>query len=120
MFSQQKYQNLLWEISGNGLEKSSYLYGTMHVSKKVAFRLDDVFFEVLDKSECVALESDPTTWLDFNYENMTLGQQNNSRSYRSDFYTQLFELSSPDEIMVRSAIRFDNNIINGYLYRKDP
>ena len=42
-FSQQQYQSLLWEITGNGLDKPSYLYGTMHVSKKVAFRLDDVF-----------------------------------------------------------------------------
>ena len=37
-----KYQGLLWEITGNGLEKTSYLYGTMHVSRKIAFNLDDV------------------------------------------------------------------------------
>ena len=39
----QEENSLLWEISGNGLEESSYLYGTMHVSQKIAFRLDDVF-----------------------------------------------------------------------------
>ena len=58
-FGQEK-NSLLWEISGNGLEKTSYLYGTMHVSKKIAFRLDDVFYEALDQSEKVALESDPS------------------------------------------------------------
>ncbi|WP_452599236.1 TraB/GumN family protein, partial [Pontimicrobium sp. MEBiC01747] len=58
-FSQEKQKSLLWEISGNGLEKPSYIYGTMHVSKKVAFRLDDVFFEALENSESIALESDP-------------------------------------------------------------
>ena len=54
-FAQQKYQSLLWEITGNDLEKPSYLYGTMHVSKKVAFRLDDVFYKALNESECIAI-----------------------------------------------------------------
>lgn len=48
-FSQEQEQSLLWEISGNGLKQSSYIYGTMHVSKKVAFRLDDVFLKLLKK-----------------------------------------------------------------------
>ena len=79
--AQEKNQSLLWEISGNGLTKPSYIYGTMHVSKKVAFRLDDVFFEALDKSETVALESDPSSWLPFNYETLILSPQN--YSYRN-------------------------------------
>jgi uncharacterized protein YbaP (TraB family) len=37
---------LLWEISGNGLEKPSYLYGTMHVQDKRAFEFSD---SVLDR-----------------------------------------------------------------------
>jgi len=36
-FSQEQEQSLLWEISGNGLKQSSYIYGTMHVSKKSSF-----------------------------------------------------------------------------------
>ncbi|MGJ8591357.1 MAG: TraB/GumN family protein [Aquaticitalea sp.] len=119
LFSQQKYQSLLWEISGNGLEKSSYIYGTMHVSKKIAFRLDDVFYKALEKSECIALESDPTTWLDFNYENKMLSALDYIDDYSSNFYVDLFALSPPTEFMVRRSIRFDNDIINGYLYRKD-
>ncbi len=63
LFAQEE-NSLLWEISGNNLKQSSYLYGTMHVSQKIAFRLDDVFYEALDKSEVVALESDPDTWLE--------------------------------------------------------
>ncbi|MEM9679286.1 MAG: TraB/GumN family protein, partial [Bacteroidota bacterium] len=118
MFSQQKYQSLLWEISGNGLEKSSYLYGTMHVSKKVAFRLDDVFYEALNKSECVALESDPTSWPEFNYELM-MGEYSSYDSYRSQFYTDLFKLDHPKELSIRNSIRMDNSVINGYLYRKN-
>ncbi|HEX2683966.1 MAG TPA: TraB/GumN family protein, partial [Ferruginibacter sp.] len=36
-----KYPSLLWEITGNGLTKPSYLFGTMHVSSKMVFHLSD-------------------------------------------------------------------------------
>lgn len=117
-FAQQKYQSLLWEISGNGLEKPSYLYGTMHVSKKVAFRLDDVFYKALNESDCVALESDPTTWPGFNYE-MMVGEMGYYNNYRNEFYTNLFKLSHPEEMAVRGSLRMDNNAVNAYLYRKN-
>ncbi len=117
-FSQQKYQSLLWKITGNGLEKPSYLYGTMHVSKKVAFRLDDVFYKALNESDCVALESDPTTWPGFNYE-MMIGEMAYYNNYRNDFYTNLFKLAHPEEMAVRASLRMDNNAVNAYLYRKN-
>lgn len=117
LFSQQKKHSLLWEVSGNGMEKPSYLYGTMHVSKKVAFRLDDVFFKALQESETVALESDPTTWLAHNYESTTHTSQRNY-SYEKNFYTLNFNPVFSKKETVRSIIRFDNRIINGYLYRK--
>ena len=116
-FSQQQYQSLLWKITGNGLEKPSYLYGTMHVSKKVAFRLDDVFYKALDKSDCIALESDPTTWPEFNYE-MMLGQMAAYTNYNENFYTNLFKLTHPEEMAIRGSVRMDNNAVNAYLYRK--
>ena len=117
LLAQETQQSLLWEISGNGMEKPSYLYGTMHVSKKVAFRLDDVFFKALNEAETVALESDPTTWLAYNYES----KNNFSRSrYTSStrFYDRNFNPEFSSKEMVRGIIRFDNRIINGYLYRK--
>ncbi|WP_299108013.1 TraB/GumN family protein [uncultured Winogradskyella sp.] len=116
-FSQQQYQSLLWEITGNGLEKPSYLYGTMHVSKKVAFRLDDVFYKALEESDCIALESDPTTWPGFNYE-MMLDQMAAYSNYSNEFYTNLFKLTHPEEMAIRGSVRMDNNAVNAYLYRK--
>lgn len=115
--AQQKYQSLLWEISGNGLEKPSYLYGTMHVSKKVAFRLDDVFFKALNNSECVALESDPSTWLAYNYNNNDFNF--GYGFYQNDFYSNLFKLEHPSQLAIRNNISIDNQLISGYLYRKD-
>jgi uncharacterized protein YbaP (TraB family)/uncharacterized protein YrzB (UPF0473 family) len=117
-FSQQKYQSLLWKITGNGLEKPSYLYGTMHVSKKVAFRLDDVFYKALNESDCIALESDPRTWPGFNYD-MMLNEMANYNNYRNEFYTNLFKLTHPEEMAIRASVRMDNNAVNAYLYRKN-
>lgn len=61
---EKKYQSLLWEISGNGLTKKSYMYGTMHVSDKVSYHLSDSFFAKLLEADIVANESDPETWTD--------------------------------------------------------
>lgn len=117
-FAQQKYQSLLWEISGNGLDKPSYLYGTMHVSKKVAFRLDDVFYKALNESECIALESDPMTWPGFNYD-MMVNEIAFYNNYQNEFYTNLFKLTHPEEMAIRASVRMDNGAVNAYLYRKN-
>ncbi|MBJ2175115.1 TraB/GumN family protein [Aureibaculum sp. A20] len=118
--AQQKYQSLLWKISGNNLEKDSYLYGTMHVSSKVAFRLDDVFYKSLEKSEVVALESDPTEWLENSYDMINAGMSyyGAGNFYNKDFYGALFELPFPQKLAIRNAIRLDNTLVNSYLYRK--
>ncbi|MCB0374608.1 MAG: TraB/GumN family protein, partial [Sinomicrobium sp.] len=119
LYSQQKYQNLLWKISGNGLKGDSYLYGTMHISSKVAYRLDDVFYKSLLNAETIALESDPNTWLESSYEELYAGGPDQYRYYTDGFYPELFRLELPEDIIFRNAIRLDNNIINAYLYRKD-
>ncbi len=59
---EKKYQSLLWEISGNGLQKKSYIYGSMHVSDKVSYHLSDAFFTHLKNADIVANESEPRTW----------------------------------------------------------
>lgn len=117
LLSQENKQSLLWQISGNGMNKPSYLYGTMHVSKKVAFRLDDVFFKALNEAETVALESDPSTWLAYNYEN-TNNFSGKSFRHGSRFYDWNFNPQFSKKDIIRGIIRFDNGIINGYLYRK--
>lgn len=57
-----KYQSLLWQISGNGLVKPSYLFGTMHVSSKMAFHLADSFYLGIRNADVVALETNPESW----------------------------------------------------------
>ena len=58
----QDDKTLFWEISGNGLSKKSYLYGTMHVNDKISYHLSDAFFANLMAADIVGTESDPETW----------------------------------------------------------
>ncbi len=56
--SAQEAKSLLWEISGNGLEKSSYLYGTIHIICPDDFVISDNLKAAFEAAEQVALELD--------------------------------------------------------------
>jgi uncharacterized protein YbaP (TraB family) len=49
---------LLWEISGNGLVKSSYLFGSFHTNDRRVFNLSDSTYYALNHVDAVALETD--------------------------------------------------------------
>jgi uncharacterized protein len=48
--------SLLWEISGNGLDTPSFLYGTIHIINKDDFFLTDETKASFDKSERITFE----------------------------------------------------------------
>ena len=53
----QKLENsLLWKISGNGIEKPSYLYGTMHAVCET--NIDDEVLKAFDETSQLYLEID--------------------------------------------------------------
>ncbi len=49
---------LLWRISGRGLTRPSYLYGTMHLTDKKVFQLGDSVYKALEQTEGFAAELD--------------------------------------------------------------
>lgn len=51
-------KSLVWKISGNGLKKPSFLYGTIHMIPKDQFELPEPVREGLDKVRRVAFEID--------------------------------------------------------------
>jgi uncharacterized protein YbaP (TraB family) len=57
-FSQQKQQSLLWEISGNGLQKPSYIFGTVHMICSEDFIFPDLLREKFINANEVFLELD--------------------------------------------------------------
>lgn len=85
---------LLWEISGNGLKKQSYLFGSFHSNDKRVFQLSDSTFVALNKAEMIVLEADVfslfaewdsrTDWLEIDYDNQ--GQPYVGNSYATGTY----------------------------------
>lgn len=108
----KKYQSLLWEISGNGLAKKSYLYGSMHVSDKVSYHLSDAFFKHLLASDYVATESDPSTWIDL-YDVLN---PNLSAASGQPFYSRFYQKPLAKEALYPLFVN-DNNMVNNLLSR---
>lgn len=54
----------LWKISGKGLQKPSYLYGTMHLQDKRLFNFPDSLYSSLENTEGFALELDIREMID--------------------------------------------------------
>jgi uncharacterized protein YbaP (TraB family) len=58
-FSQKLPSTLLWRISGNGLQKSSYLFGTLHLTDERVFNLGDSLYKSIEQTDGFAIEVDP-------------------------------------------------------------
>jgi uncharacterized protein YbaP (TraB family) len=124
LYAQQKnntpaYPSLLWEITGNGLKKPSYLFGTMHVSSKLAFHLSDSFYTAIQSVDAVALELNPELWqgqmasldkLKYNYAVYAQPAGNNYLTQHS------FAVNTYDDAL-KSALSTAPSIVNGLLYR---
>jgi uncharacterized protein YbaP (TraB family) len=97
----RKYPSLLWEISGNGLKKPSYLIGTMHVSSKMAFHLPDSFYLAVKNAQVVALETNPETWQEDMNKYDLGGEDYGGQGYRFGNY-----MSVPSEYMSINTLKF--------------
>src|SRR5437773_9458658 len=56
--SKNDFKTLLWQISGNGLEKPSYLFGTIHMLCSDDAILSDSLINIIRNSEQVYFEVD--------------------------------------------------------------
>lgn len=102
-------KTLFWEISGNGLTKKSYLYGTMHVNDKVSYHLSDTFFKNLLEADMVANESDPETWDDLT----DLTKEQNFDAKRN-FYTEFYKKVAK-KTDIKAVFDVRNNFFNNML-----
>lgn len=114
--SPKKYQGLLWEVTGNGLKKPSYVYGTMHVSSKVAFHLDDSFFIAIENSDAVALE--------INADSFMADLMRSERMEGRGGYGKMGVLEAEDFLLydkkselLHKALSMDQNVVNFLMYR---
>ena len=121
----KKYPSLLWEITGKRLSKPSYLFGTMHVSSKMAFHLSDSFYLGLKNADVVALETNPGNWqedfsrydLEGNFYYYAL--RKGSFTEPNDFLSVNTLKAFPYEILLGRALNSSPSIINSFLYRSN-
>jgi uncharacterized protein YbaP (TraB family) len=69
-FSQQTPRTLLWRISGKGLQKPSYLYGTIHLQDKRLFQFGDSLYNAIAQTEGLATELDFRSLMDSLFTNL--------------------------------------------------
>lgn len=107
---------LLWEITGKGLTKPSYVYGTMHVSSKLAFHLGDSFYYALQNVDMVALEQNLDTviddWVQANNRDMGKG-----RKYFPSIGLYTFDISKIRKDDINTAISYDPYVLNSIMFR---
>lgn len=124
----EKLKGLLWEISGNGLPRPGYLYGTMHVPEKLAFNLSDSFFIALQQADMLALETDHDQWQAFTemldeqdgdfFQRGGLDEERR-QSTQADLYHDLFSFSTPDNQLLGAILSAKPRMTNEFLYRSN-
>ncbi len=86
--------SLLWKISGNGLDKESYLFGTIHVICKSDFVMDERITSAFESTEELILEldmSDPQLQLKMQQVSMNPGMINIQAAMDESLATSLDE-----------------------------
>src|SRR5882724_2314746 len=113
------YPSLLWEITGNGMTKPSYLFGTMHVSSKMVFHLSDSFYHAIAACDMVSLEVDPKQWEPEMFRLQQAGvemlsyHEHDPRQYMTE---NSFRLNNYED-KLKVALKEEPLQVNGLLYR---
>ncbi len=116
----KSYQSLLWEITGNGLKKPSYLFGTMHVSNKLAFHLSDSFYNAIASCDAVSLEVNPQHWQPemFRLQEAQMSLAQYAARSEADYITEKsFRIKKDYDERLKRALSEESMAINGLLYR---
>ncbi|WP_276501872.1 TraB/GumN family protein [Terrimonas pollutisoli] len=121
----KNYPSLLWEITGNGMKKPSYLFGTMHVSSKLAFHLADSFYLGIRNADVVALETNPESWQEdmSKYELANSGYDSYDNQYRLAVPNDYFSINTLKffkyDKKIERALYSNPSAINNLLYRSN-
>ena len=99
----QLEKSLLWQISGNGLEKPSYLYGTIHMLCKDDAALSDRLVAAIQNTDRVYLELDMDNLFEI------LGAMRNMKMRNDTTLADL--LSKEDYEKVKTFIESKNSLL---------
>ncbi len=118
-----KQKGLLWEITGNGLKKPSYVYGTMHVSSKLAFHLGDSFYKAMMSCETVAFEQNFDSvihlWITEKPSSKKADNEVLRRRTNGYFGLNYFKLNTFNKELVQYRMSSETQVANYILKRGD-
>ncbi len=103
LFAQSNHASLLWEISGNGLKKPSYLFGTIHIIAEQDFFFPKYMEKALKKSKKLIMEVDLTD---------VMGQINLMQLAMLDSGKTLADLYSKEDYEFIRQTAFDSLHVN--------
>lgn len=121
-------KSLFWKVTPPDGAKPSYLYGTMHVSDKLAFNLPDTFYNALRNIDVVALESDPSKWAEaldvksdvnslMNIENPARLRSALGLSQKQNFYQKVCGIQEFNINAIENNLSATSREINHLLFR---
>lgn len=123
VFGKGENQTLLWRISGNGLSKPSYLFGTIHLTDKRLFRFDDSVYAAIEHTDGLAIELNLNDVAGYYINSMFEAKDNDvklndvlSDKELKDMEQPLsrrFNKSSKD-ITIKDVLKERNKWLNGY------
>ncbi len=125
--SADRTKSIFWEIKKSPTSVPSYIYGTMHVSRKVAFKVPRQFFDAVESVDIVALESSPESWqrevdrdslLSYLQELYTQSQ-NSYLLNRKDIYTRMLGIFPIYKGYIKWLISRKSSLANQLLYRSE-
>jgi uncharacterized protein YbaP (TraB family) len=117
--AQNKYPSTLWQITHPKLKKTSYLFGTYHISTRGVFKLSDSLFYALKNVDVVAGELNIDTWQDnsFTYDQMVTAYNGYTGRNKPDNFAQntLTKTNTIEKLPI--FIAYVSPVVNYYLYR---
>lgn len=126
--SQRQYQSLFWTVTDPSTGKTSFLYGTMHMSTKVVFHLGEPFYQAIESSDVVALELEPEAWLDDlfvdedireEFRNGGFGDASGSPQYSPPPLAEKLTFRTTIQERLRGVLMYDPELLNYLLFRYD-
>ncbi|MCR6641126.1 MAG: TraB/GumN family protein [Sporocytophaga sp.] len=89
--SRPNYQ-LLWKVSGNGLSKPSYLFGTMHLQDKRVYDFSDSVLVKLQECPSFAMEITPDSMLQYLFVEMDLDKDDTVNNIKAHLSTEEYDI----------------------------
>src|SRR6478735_3683509 len=89
--SRSNYQ-LLWKVTGNGLSKPSYLFGTMHLQDKRVYDFSDSVLIKLKECPSFAMEITPDSMLQYLFVEMDLDKDDTVNNIKAHLTPEEYDI----------------------------